>query len=156
MKKLLFALAVCLAGAMHAHGAVTGLRVVPTTGESVMFLFSDQPELLFEAGSLTVTTSTAEATPVTFEMDGIKFVDFVDVSGVDEVSTLSGIKIVTESNRIVFEGVGENIPVGVFAIDGKVLMQTTASNQFVLDKSSVPAGICIVKIGTFAAKVAVK
>jgi hypothetical protein len=154
MKKLLFALALMIAAVAQSVYGASGLRVVPLSGESVIFLFDEQPEMSFDGTTLKITTASEQ--PISFEMDDVDYVDFVNQSRVTSVAaTESGIKVSAVPGQITFSGISSTDQVCVYSLDGRVVMQPSVDSQFVINRGDLPAGIYIVRIGRFTTKIAI-
>lgn len=135
--------------------ALEGLTVTPATGDSVTFLFDHEPEVTFLAGKLQVKT-TQTADPVLFDLDDIREISLGTVSGIDDAAEVSGIVCRSESGSVTFSGFAPGTPAAVFTADGRPVQPTLSADgaELTLSRNVQGTGVYIVKIGTFAAKVA--
>ena len=152
MRKLLLLLVLTVALAVSAAETPTAVRVQPTSGEAVTFLFDTNPELQLHANRFTVT-STAHPAGITFEFDNVESIDFVaaptSIGNVEE----PGITMAMDNGTLNFSNVPDNAPVSVYTTDGRMVVNTTASGTFSLDLNSMAAGIYIIRGAGFVTKV---
>ena len=151
MKKLL--LIATLMASQLAAVAAEGLRVTPTTGEPVTFLFSEKPEVSFTGTRLKVT-STAQPSGVYFEMDGIEMLDFTKDSSLDELPD-GGIEVRSDAAGVHFSCIPEGAMVAVYSISGTAVHTGECrTGEYHLLRADVPVGIYIVKINQLTLKTA--
>jgi len=159
MRKLLLILAMAVAVVASAADAPTAVRVQPTSGDAVTFLFETSPELQMHAKRFTVT-STAHPAGVTFEFDAVESIDFVATSSVENTE-MPGIIMTMDNGTLNFSNVPENSPVSVnkemanvvLSIDGRREVNTSASDTFSLSLNDMAQGIYIVRVAGFVTKV---
>ncbi|MGM9841365.1 MAG: T9SS type A sorting domain-containing protein [Candidatus Limisoma sp.] len=128
------------------------LQVTLKSGEPAIFLFEDSPEISFQAESLQITTLGNE--PTTYEIDAVESIDFVDYGGTTSLNR-STILVATTPGQIVFRNLPAGSRVCVVALDGRTIVDTTASDSFSLDRSSLSHGVYIVKINDFTTKISI-
>lgn len=150
MKKLILLVAL-LASFVGYAADVTALRVTPTSGEPVTFLLDEKPEINFNGEKLTVTT-TGKTDGVTFEMDQIDNIDFTTVTALEKIEQ-PGIAVRYEAGSVTFSNIPEKSPVSVFTVDGRAVVQTTASDSFTIGVCDLEKGIYVVRIGRFTTKI---
>ncbi len=151
MRKLLLILAMAVAVVASAADAPTAVRVQPTSGDAVTFLFETSPELQMHAKRFTVT-STAHPAGVTFEFDAVESIDFVATSSVENTE-MPGIIMTMDNGTLNFSNVPENSPVSVYTTDGRMVVNTSASDTFSLSLNDMAQGIYIVRVAGFVTKV---
>ncbi|MDD5871528.1 MAG: T9SS type A sorting domain-containing protein [Bacteroidales bacterium] len=128
------------------------LQVTLKSGEPAIFLFEDSPEISFLAESLQIKTLGAE--PATYEIDAVESIDFVDYGSATSLNR-STILVATTPGQIVFRNLPRGSRVCVVALDGRTIVNTTASDSFTLDRGSLSHGIYIVKINNFTTKISI-
>ena len=149
MKKILFAVVALMVG-LTAFAAPNRVRVNLTSGENLVISFSAQPEILFLADGIKVTSNATDA--VTYEFDDVESIDFVETSAVDNV-VHDVIGIFNYPASIEFTNVPEGSTVKLFSLDGRLLYTAPATGSATIDKSGFPHGIYIVVVGNSSFKV---
>ena len=115
---------------------------------------NDRHRVTFLAGKLQVKT-TQTADPVLFDLDDIREISLGTVSGIDDAAEVSGIVCRSESGSVTFSGFAPGTPAAVFTADGRPVQPTLSDGaELTLSRNVQGTGVYIVKIGTFAAKVA--
>lgn len=151
MKRFFLSLSLMLT--VCAVFASSALIVTPVSGEAVRFVFEQEPEVSFVGSKLHVKTNEAGRT-AEFEMDDIESLSFDTASGAAAAEAPgSGIVCTHRGESVVFSNIPEGTAAAVYTPDGKVVMTAVAGGELTLDRSSLGAGLYIVRIGAFAAKV---
>lgn len=134
--------------------AAGGLRVTPVSGEPVVFLFDDRPEVSFIAGKLQVKTAMNN-TPVVFELDDIDSIDFSGETSISDIEASAEIAVTIDSRGVHFLNVPAGATASVFTLNGITVISTTVgASTFDIDRSQLAAGVYIVKINNFVTKIA--
>lgn len=150
MKQLLILAALlCQSVAMWAG---MSLRVTPKTGDPVSFLFEQQPEVSFLAGSLRIQTA-GNGQPVVFELNEIDHISFGDSSSAS-LPEEAGIRFFADSEGVHFLNIPLGLHAGIYDASGRALLsRTTTDPELHISRSSYPSGVYIVKIGSFNTKI---
>lgn len=152
MRKFLLLLVLTVALAASAAQTPTAVRVQPTSGEAVTFLFDTEPELQLSANRFTVT-STAHPEGVTFEFDNVESIDFVAAPTSISEAEAPGITMTMDNGTLNFANVPDNSPVAVYTTDGRMVLNSTASGSCSIDLKAMASGIYIVRVAGFVTKV---
>ena len=147
MKHLLLGLALMIGATSYA--AVDAVRVNLINNESMLFRFADSPEIAFSPESFKITTT--DANPVTFEIPNVESIDFVSTSDIKSVSK-DNIQISRNVSHLLLSNLPEEIKIEVYSLNGTLLHSEKASMAASIDISGFPKGVCILKVGTFTAK----
>lgn len=147
MKHLLLGLAL-LVGA-SAFAAANAVRVNLVNNESMLFHFANAPEVSFSPESFKITTTGAE--PVSFEIPNVESIDFVSTTDIKKIQD-EHIKISRTDNLILLSNLPESTVIEVYSLNGTLLHSEEASEIATLDISGFPKGVCLLKVGTFTAK----
>lgn len=146
---LILAALLCQSIAMWAG---MSLRVTPKTGDPVSFLFEQQPEVSFLAGSLRIQTADS-GQPVVFELNDIDHISFGDSSSVTQTEE-EGIRFFADPEGVHFLNIPLGLPVGIYDASGRALLSgTTYEPELHISRSSYPSGVYIVRIGAFNTKI---
>jgi len=89
---------------------------------------------------------------VTFEFDAVESIDFVATSSVENTE-MPGIIMTMDNGTLNFSNVPENSPVSVYTTDGRMVVNTSASDTFSLSLNDMAQGIYIVRVAGFVTKV---
>lgn len=129
------------------------LRVVPMEGDAVLFHVDGKPELKLDGSTLTIAVTTGDA-PSEFEIEKISHVDFVhtDKVGVESVADDDALQLSRTGKTLHAEGLPENSKINVYTIDGRCLIDFTASGSAGINFENLPSAIYIVKINQFTFK----
>lgn len=145
-----------LALATSAYAALpepTALRVVPTTGEPLVISFDSKPELVFTPGGVRVVSEDPES-PVSFEFEGIEFVDFTSESGVGQVAA-SEISIAVTPGTIEISNLPQESVVDLYALDGRHVFHAKVSETCSIDRSKIARGIYVLSINKNVFKISI-
>lgn len=143
MKKLLLVL-VALVGSLAAWAqSPTHVRVTPVAGSEVVISFASSPEFAFLADG--VMLSSKESSPVTFQFDEIKAIDFVNPSSVEGVEA-EGLRMAVYPDRVEFLNVPDGADVRVYNMGGSLVKAFPSSGTVTLFKADFPKGVYVVTI----------
>lgn len=128
-----------------------GLTLNFTEGAPVAVLFSDEPAITFEGDCLQLRSNGRdEAVEAHFE--SITDITIGDVASVGTVGT--GIVCRLSPGRALFTGIPQGVQAQVFTADGMAEAVFPGSNgELLLCRPDLPAGMHIVRIGSFTAKI---
>lgn len=135
--------------------AEDGLRVTPRSGDSVVFLFSQEPEISFLSDKLKISSKDA-ASPMTMDLDEVAFISFEKDLSSAELTESDGVFFFTDAEGVHFRNVAAGTPVSVCDLAGKTLYAGSVSDagQFDMARSEYAGDVVIVRVGKFVAKVA--
>lgn len=130
-----------------------GLTLNFTEGAPMAVLFSDEPAITFEGDCLQLRSNGRdEAVEAHFE--SITDITIGDVASVGTVGTGSGIVCRLSPGRALFTGIPQGVQAQVFTADGRAEAIFSGSNcELLLCRPDLPAGMHIVRIGSFTAKI---
>lgn len=144
-------ISVVVIGICVASAASMKVRVVPKTGDPMLFSFEQRPEVAFLNGHVTITVTGEE--PLVFDFEDIDHIKTQVTAAVNEVEK-SDITVSSYPESIVFGNVPEGSLVEVYAISGQRILLDRAEGEFVLSRSGLSHGIYIVRINNTSFKVA--
>lgn len=155
MNRPIITAALALGIIMSASAKVNTLRVVPHSGDPVLFHIDGKPEITRDDKTITITTGDNRQ-PRMFQLEDILHLDFID-GGQGKVNdvTCSGnpIEITQTDQTLRIDGIPDNSVVRIFGTDGRMMMQTAATGSLTVDSSGFPSGIYIVRINNFSFKI---
>ncbi len=155
MKRPFLAVFLALGVIMSASAGVNTLRVVPKSGDPVLFHVDGKPEITRDDKTITITT-IGNAQSQMFQLEDILHLDFIE-NGQDKVEDVitsgNSLEIRQTDQALLIDGIPDNSIVQIFGIDGRQVMQTAAAGSLTVDSSGFPAGIYIVRINNFSFKV---
>jgi len=153
-RKLLLPVLLIAAQAVFPALAEDGLRVTPRSGESVVFLFSQEPEISFLSDKLKISSKDA-ASPMTMDLDEVAFITFEKNLSAAEFTESDGVFFFTDADGVHFRNVAAGTPVSVCDLAGKTLYSGNIrdAGQFDLSRGDYAGGVVIVRVGTLVAKV---
>ncbi|MDE6278263.1 MAG: T9SS type A sorting domain-containing protein [Muribaculaceae bacterium] len=150
MKRIFLSLSLMLT--ICAVYASSALIVTPVSGEAVRFVFEQEPEVSFVGSKLHVKTNDA-SNKAEFEIDNVASLSFDNSSDVSAATPGSGIVCSHRGDAVVFSNIPEPTAAAVYTVDGKMVLSGVANETLTLDRSRLGAGLYIVRIGAFTAKV---
>lgn len=154
MKKVLLFLLLALAISAHAvMPEPTALRVVPTTGDPLVISFGSKPELVFTPGGVRIVSEDPEC-PVSFDFEGIEFVDFTSESGVGQVAAPE-ISLVITPGTIEISNLPDESVVDLYALDGRNVFHAKVSGICSIDRSKIARGIYVLSINKNVFKISI-
>lgn len=147
---LLLTLLVSVCGLATA-GEPDAVRVMPTSGQQVVLLFSANPEITYTATGATITA--AGQNPLTLAFDDIEFIDFVEFGSVEDVAEAALSLRVTQDELLI-----DNAEVGsalsIYSLDGRCVLNTTLpDSSFAISRSMLEKGVYIVRINKTTFKI---
>lgn len=152
MKKFIFMATLLLYGIVCY--ASTGLRVIPRTGEAVIFMFEEQPEVTFLAGKLQIKT-TSQVSPTGFDLDDIESIDFTTPSKIDNAATDACIHISADNAGVHFTNVPADATAAIYDMGGACVTTTKVNDgTYHILRSDIATGVYVVKINEFVTKIA--
>ncbi len=130
-----------------------GLIVVTSGSDPVAMLFEQQPEITVGDGKLIVTSKSA-ADNVEVELDNVNEIKFGVPASLSTPGTDTGIVCVLQPGAAVFKFIPDGAVVEICRIDGSAVpVCSITDGELKLSGDTLGAGIYIVRIGTFTAKV---
>lgn len=148
--------AMVMAGATAWADVANALRITPRSGEPITILFSQQPEIKFNASQLAIDLTDA---PVSMDLADIEDIQFVYAQSSDKEITeidTADITVCYNGNNIIFSNLPERCDISVYGLDGRCRTQTKASGTWTLDGSTLGRGIYIIKINNTVIKISIK
>lgn len=129
-----------------------GITLNITNSTPVAVLFSAEPAIAFDGECLRLS-SIGWDKPVEVLFDNVTDITLGTVASVATVSD-TGIQCRISPGQVIFSGIPQGISAQVFTSGGKAegIYQTT-SGELLLSRSQLPAGLHIVRIGSFSAKI---
>ena len=117
------------------------------------YMLSDKPQVTFEGNSLHIVSEKADATYNLLDIQNFTY-ETQSVTGVSELREEPA-TIDYNNGELVVSGLKANGAVSIYAMDGKLVQQRTASRggTFRLSLSSLPHGVYIVKVGNITYKI---
>lgn len=152
MRHFLFTL--LLAFGMSAFAAsLNTLRVVPVSGQEVLFHVDGKPQLAVNGTTLVITVSNQDE-PAVFEIDNISHVDLVNGTeqAVSEIGKDAPMEITRQGRTLKVAGIPDNSDIRVFTTDGRQVIAMRAAGEAEIDFSKLPAAFYIVKINQVSIK----
>lgn len=152
MKKILI-LTLGLVTAITAAAAQKYLRVVSVQGDPVYFHVDGKPAITTAGNTLSV--GAIDDAPMSFEMDGISHIDFVDEApnAIALTEAENGVRVSRSGWQVSISGLADNTPLTVVAIDGTVVLQHTVSQTATIDMNGLPKGTYIIKTKNLTFKI---
>lgn len=148
--------AMAMSGATAWAEVANALRITPRSGEPVTILFSQQPEVTFNASKLVIDLTDA---PVSMDLADIEDMQFVyaQSSGkeITEIDT-ADITVRYNGNNIIFSNLPDGCDISVYGVDGRCRVQAKASGTWTLDGSTLGRGIYIIKLNNNVIKISIK
>lgn len=132
------------------------LKVVPLSGDEVIFKVAGKPEMTLNGNTLTITGSMPEDNTVAFQIENVDHVEFFYSGDVGVQSAELSLMSIAQAGRVLtINGLPAEAEIKVFAIDGRCVFATTATDSATIDFSSFPSSIYIIKINdtTFKARI---
>lgn len=152
MRKFIFFLTLLgTALGLSAAEVPDAVRVTPVTGESIVFMFSANPEITYTATGATISTTNQD--PVTFDFEAIEFIDFVKYGSVNEIAGTPVSMRVTTHDAIVIENAGEGSMLSIYTLDGRCVVNTTIPDSYSVERSLLAKGAYIIKINKTTFKI---
>lgn len=151
MKK--FILLLTLLGSICGFAAAEepdAVRVKPTTGDPVVFVFSANPEITYTATGATISATGQD--PVTFDFDDIEFIDFVKYGSVKEVAGTQ-VSLRVAQDAILIEGAESGSLLSIFTLDGRCVLNTTIPESYSVSRSLLNKGAYIIRINKTTFKI---
>ena len=117
------------------------------------YMLSDKPQVTFEGNNLHIVSEKADATYNLLDVLNFTY-ETQSVTGVSELREEPA-TIDYNNGELVVSGLKANDAVSIYAMDGKLVQQQTASRggTFRLSLSSLPQGVYIVKVGNITYKI---
>jgi len=117
------------------------------------YMLSDKPQVTFEGNNLHIVSEKADATYNLLDVLNFTY-ETQSVTGVSELREEPA-TIDYNNGELVVSGLKANNAVSIYAMDGKLVQQQTASRggTFRLSLSSLPQGVYIVKVGNITYKI---
>ena len=117
------------------------------------YMLSDKPQVTFEGNNLHIVSEKADATYNLLDILNFTY-ETQSVTGVSELREEPA-TIDYNNGELVVSGLKANNAVSIYAMDGKLVQQQTASRggTFRLSLSSLPQGVYIVKVGNITYKI---
>lgn len=149
-----FLLSIALLAGLSVFAA-DGLRVTPRSGESVVFLFDQEPEISFVADRLQISSNDSSE-PFAIDLDDVESVTFENGLSVVSLEEADGMFFTSDAEGVHFRNVPEGASVLVCDMTGRVLLNSHAGNSGVFDllRSEYGGSMLVVKVGTLTAKIA--
>lgn len=130
-----------------------GLIVVTSVADPVSVLFEQQPEVTVSDGKLIVTSKSA-ANNVEIEIDNVTELKFGTPASLSIPDADMGIVCVLQPGAALFRSIPDGVAAEICSIDGRTMPAPAIANgELKLSADTLGAGIYIVRIGTFTAKV---
>lgn len=130
-----------------------GLIVVTSVSDPVEVLFEQQPEVTVADGKLIVTSKSA-ADNVEIEIDHVNELRFGTSASLSIPDADMGIVCVLQTGAAMFRSIPDGMAAEICRIDGRtVASPSITGGELKLSADTLGAGIYIVRIGTFTAKV---
>ena len=136
---------------MNESGTHTLLESV--NGSEKLTIENAVPQVTFEGNSLHIVSEKADATYNLLDVLNFTY-ETQSVTGVNELREEPA-TIDYNNGELVVSGLKANDAVSIYAMDGKLVQQQTASRggTFRLSLSSLPQGVYIVKVGNITYKI---
>lgn len=161
MKKLLL-LAIAMWACVTADAALTALHIHTSTHGIVTILLDDEPVLTFnDDRSVTVEVpGDPESEPMRLDFDDIDKCEYGDRNdyvpeGVNDIvaDKAQAITVRADASGVTFGNLPQGATVEIYNLSGiKVFNAPVCDNTFYLERSSLPHGIYVVRIGDFVTK----
>ncbi len=130
-----------------------GLIVATSVSDPVVMLFEQQPEVTVSDGKLVVASKSA-ADNVEIELENVTEIRFGTPASLSAPNTDMGIVCVLQPGAAVFKSISDGIAVEICRIDGRTVpAHAITDGELKLSGDTLGAGIYIVRIGAFTAKV---
>lgn len=135
--------------------AEDGLRVTPHDGESVIYLFSQEPEISFLSDKLSIGSKDASS-PFVMDLDNVAAITFEKNLSAVELDEADAMYFFADAAGLHFRNVEAGVPVVVTDLSGKVLLNSRSgdSGEVDIDRSDFAKATLVVKVGKMALKVA--
>lgn len=164
MKKLITFLFI-LCGFCMAHAALTALHIHTASRGVITLLLADEPVLTFnDDRSMTIETPSAPDTePIKLDFDDIETCEYGDtndyesdaIENVNDDNT-PAITVLLTSSSVTFGNLSDDATVEVYSINGTLALKATpTAESFTIDRSTLPHGVYIVRIGKFVTKLSI-
>ena len=148
MRKITFLLAILVSiCGFAAEVEPDAVRVTPTNGDPVVFLFTSNPEVTYTDTGATIATKGQD--PVTFDFDDIQFIDFVKNDAVDDVVAPAVTLRVTQDALLISNAEAGSV-LSIYSLDGRCVLNTTIPESFSVSRSELNKGVYIVTINKTA------
>lgn len=154
MKRILLFFVAIFSMFQFASAAEAGDNLIISTkdGQQVTYLLSTRPVVTFEGTDLVLKTT--EVT-VKYPLADIEDMTFDLASGIQPVKMDQNISFTIDANHIAANGLKNGEVLQVFSLDGKVLVNATASEdgQLSVSTEALPHGVYVVKAGKKSYKI---
>lgn len=131
----------------YAQDKVPGITVELTTGEKVEYRLMDNPKLMFDGQTITLTADGVSVEYLPFELAKVTPSEVKGISsGIDELIPQTG-NINVESGFVRLSGFKDGETVRVYSVGGTLISNyKTLNGSLVIPISMLPSGITIIKI----------
>ena len=154
----LLALTLCF---LASSAALTALHIRTASQGVITLLLDDEPVLNFnDDRSITIEVpNDPDYEPVSITFDDVEACEYGDVADYEEssvstvVAPVSSVSVSFDRGGVMFANIPDNAIVEVFTLNGtKALTAPAPDGSFYLLRDALPAGIYIVRIGSFSCK----
>lgn len=137
-----------------AQAQGNALKVVTRSGDPVLLLFSQKPQVQFSGTSLTVSAENPDFTQ-TYAIDDVDRFEFVGATvGIDAPeATQPEITLSRSGSVLTVDNLPEQSSLTLYAIDGRTLLSTRASGQYSISLSDFTPGVYVLRVNKNVIKI---
>ena len=146
-KKLLFLTAWTFIWLLSSHAQSVEIRtlITLTNGEEQLFFLSEEDQLAFEGQENLLLTT--QGTLHQINIDDIRKIEFVDITGTQELHTDVPFFYPNPARKSIIIGNIENAQIiRIYSLEGRLLQQFQVNANELLDLSDLPAGMYILNM----------
>ena len=139
---------------VHAQNTVSGIIVELSSGQKVEYRLADNPKLVFDGQTVTLTTDKVRVEYKPTELAKVTPVELEKTTGIEQIETETGaIKLESDFVRLSGFAAGETVRVSSISGSQTAAYQIASDGSLVIPLSSLPSGITVIKVNQQSIKI---